>query len=274
MNDELEGKHGVQSLEVGMGILKAMVFGKRSMMLKDIAAAADMPPSKAHRYLVSLIRSGLVEQDPLTSRYNLGPFALNIGLVAIDRLDRIRLGLAAISELRDEINETTALAVWGDNGPVIVRWERPRRPITVNVVTGTTLGVLSSAAGRVFAAWLPNATRAIVKREVEQRRNLPPGVETLADADALLASVRERGLAVISGNYLFRGVEAAAAPVFNFKNELTMALVIVGVEGSIDMSPESEVLARLKGAADALSLRLGSTRDSDAAAPSASSSAA
>lgn len=198
MNDELEGKHGVQSLEVGMGILKAMVFGKRSMMLKDIAAAAEMPPSKAHRYLVSLIRSGLVEQDPLTSRYNLGPFALNIGLVAIDRLDRIRLGLAAISELRDEINETTALAVWGDNGPVIVRWERPRRPITVNVVTGTTLGVLSSAAGRVFAAWLPNATRAIVKREVEQRRNLPPGVDTLADADALLAGVRERGLAVIS----------------------------------------------------------------------------
>ena len=57
--------------------------------------------------------------------------------------------VGAVGELRDEINETTALAVWGDNGPVIVRWERPRRPITVNVVTGTTLGVLSSAAGRV-----------------------------------------------------------------------------------------------------------------------------
>mgnify|MGYP002138561253 CR=1 FL=1 len=265
MNDELEGKHGVQSLEVGMGILKAMVFGQRSMMLKDIAAAADMPPSKAHRYLVSLIRSGLVEQDPLTSRYNLGPFALNIGLVAIDRLDRIRLGLAAISELRDEINETTALAVWGDNGPVIVRWERPRRPITVNVVTGTTLGVLSSAAGRVFAAWLPNATRAIVRREVEQRKNLPPGVTTMDDAEALLAGVRERGIAVITGDeYLFRGVEAAAAPVFNFKNDLTMALVIVGVEGAIDMGPDSATLARLRAAADALSLRLGSTRDANA----------
>jgi DNA-binding IclR family transcriptional regulator len=265
MSEELEGKHGVQSLEVGMGILKAMVFGKRSMMLKDIAAAADMPPSKAHRYLVSLIRSGLVEQDPLTSRYNLGPFALNIGLVAIDRLDRIRLGLAAISELRDEINETTALAVWGDNGPVIVRWERPRRPITVNVVTGTTLGVLSSAAGRVFAAWLPNATRAIVRREVEQRKNLPPGVTTMDDAEALLAGVRERGIAVITGDeYLVRGVEAAAAPVFNFKNDLTMALVIVGVEGAIDMGPDSATLARLRAAADALSLRLGSSRDANA----------
>ncbi len=266
MSEELEGKHGVQSLEVGMGILKAMVTGKRSMMLKDIAAAADMPPSKAHRYLVSLIRTGLVEQDPHTSRYNLGPFALNIGLVAIDRLDRIRLGLAAISDLRDEINETTALAIWGDNGPVIVRWERPRRPITVNVVTGTTLGLLSSAAGRVFGAWLPaGQTRAIVRRELESRKNLPAGVETVEDAEALLAEVRNRGVSAISGDYIFRGVEAVAAPVFNFKNELTMSMVIVGVEGSIDMGPDSTVIARLKDAADSLSRRLGSTRNAEPA---------
>ncbi len=131
MNDEVDGKHGVQSLEIGMGILRAMVNGQRSMMLKEIAAAADMPASKAHRYLVSLIRAGLVEQDPMSSRYDLGPFALSIGLVALDRLDRVRLGLNAIAEMRDEINQTTALAVWGDRGPVIVRWERPRRPITV-----------------------------------------------------------------------------------------------------------------------------------------------
>ena len=155
MSDELEGKHGVQSLEIGMGILRAMADGQRSMMLKDIAAAADMPASKAHRYLVSLIRAGLVDQDPMTSRYDLGSFALSLGLVAVDRLDRVRLGLNAITEMRDEINQTTALAVWGDRGPVVVRWERPRRPITVNVTTGTALELLSTAAGRVFAAWMP-----------------------------------------------------------------------------------------------------------------------
>ena len=168
MNDELEGKHGVQSLEVGISILRAMAAGKRSMMLKDIALAADMPPSKAHRYLVSLIRTGLVEQDRLTSRYDLGPFALNLGLVALDRVDRIRLGLAAITDLRDVTNETIALAVWNDNGPVIVRWERPRKPITVNVLTGTNLRLLSSAAGRVFSAWLPEAqTEATLRQEIE-----------------------------------------------------------------------------------------------------------
>lgn len=263
MSDELEGKHGVQSLEVGMNILKAMATGRRSMMLKDIALAADMPPSKVHRYLVSLIRSGLVEQDRLTSRYDLGPFALNLGLVALDRLDRIRLGLNAITELRDRSNETISLAVWSENGPVVVRWERPRRPVTVNVVTGTNLQLLTSAAGRVFGAWLPeHQTEALLRREIESGKS-PDGITTLAEARALLAEVKAQGMAIISNHYFARGVEAAAAPVFNFKNEITMAISVVGVEGSLDLGAESRTLAELRRSAQALSTRLGASPDGD-----------
>lgn len=262
MSDETEsksneGKHGVQSLEIGMGILRAMVKGQRAMMLKDIAAAADMPASKAHRYLVSLIRAGLVEQDPMTSRYDLGAFALNIGLVAIDRLDRIRLGLAAIAELRDQINETTALAVWGDGGPVIVRWERPRRPITVNVITGTALDPLTSASGRVFTAWLPKDT---ANRLIERRLkgdDLPPDLQTRAEVEQMLEKVRADGYASVSGYHLIAGVEAAAAPVFNFKGEITLSMLVVGVKGMFDMDPNGPVIGALKKAASEFSLRLG-----------------
>jgi len=234
------------------------------MMLKDIAQAADMPPSKAHRYLVSLIRSGLVEQDRLTSRYDLGPFALNLGLVALDRVDRIRLGLAAISELRDLTNETVALAVWSDRGPVVVRWERPRRPITVNVLTGTHLSLLRSAGGRVFAAWLPERqTEALIRRELETGK-APAGVTNVDEARALLAKVREAGLAVVTDDdYFARGVEAAAAPVFNFKNEITMAIAIVGVEGSMDLASDGPTLTALRRTADELSRRLGATLAQD-----------
>lgn len=261
MSEELEGKQGVQSLEVGMSILRAMATGKRSMMLKDIANATDMPPSKVHRYLVSLIRSGLVEQDHLTSRYDLGPFALNLGLVALDRIDRIRLGLTAITELRDAANETVSLAVWSESGPVVVRWERPRRPVTVNVVTGTHLSLLSSAAGRVFAAWLPERqTEALLARELESGKG-PSGITTLAQARAMLADVKAQGLAIVSLGYFARGVEAAAAPVFNFRNEITMAISLVGVEGAMDLGPDSPTLAELRRASHALSLRLGASAE-------------
>ncbi|MBA3997622.1 MAG: IclR family transcriptional regulator [Candidatus Accumulibacter sp.] len=258
--DDLEGgdgKHGVQSMEIGTRILQAIVNGHRSMMLKDIAAAADMPASKVHRYLVSLIRGGLVEQDPLTSRYDLGPFALNIGLVAIDRLDRIRLGIGAIANLRDEINETTALAVWSDKGPVIVRWERPRRPITVNVVTGTALEMITSASGRVFGAWLPRETvEPLVQKELKNP-DLPEAWNTRFKVDCLFEEARRQGIATVSGYHLVPGVEAVAAPVFNFKNEISLAMLVVGVQGMFDMSPSGRVVTALKAAAADLSARLG-----------------
>jgi DNA-binding IclR family transcriptional regulator len=257
MNDEMEGKHGVQSLEIGIGLLRAMVDGQRSMMLKDIAAAAGMPASKAHRYLVSLIRAGLVEQDPMTSRYDLGSFALNIGLVALDRLDRVRLGLNAIAELRDEINQTTALAVWGDHGPVVVRWERPRRPITVNVITGTVLEILSSATGRVFGAWMPKKLVTPLLATELKAPDVPSELRTRTGVEAMFAEVRAQGFANTEGFHRVPGVEAVAAPVFNFKNEITMAVVVVGVQGMFDIRPEGEVVRAMRRHAEALSLLLG-----------------
>ncbi len=255
MGETNDSKHGVQSLEVGMRVLHAMAQGDRAMMLKDIAAASGMAPSKAHRYLVSFIRAGLVEQDPATARYDLGAFALQLGLVALDRIDRIRLGLDAIIALRDAINETTALAVWTPQGAVVVRWERPRRPIVVNVLTGTALGLLDSAAGRVFGAWLPALrTEALMRAELAAGRG---GVHTPQAARALLEATRARGYARLASDHQVAGIEAAAAPVFNFRGDISMALIVVGVAGSIDLGPDSAALAALRDAAAQLSARLG-----------------
>jgi len=254
-----DSKNGVQSLEIGITILNAISSGHRAMMLKDIAAAVNMPASKVHRYVVSLVRSGLVEQDPGTSRYDLGPLALSLGLVAVDRLDRIKLGLAAIAELRDDINQTTALAVWSDNGPIIIRSVRPYRPITVNVVTGTALHLLTSASGRVFSAWLPQGTtRALIGRELATLA-LPEELRTTAGIQAMLTQVRLDGVSTVSDYHLVPGVAAAAAPVFNFKNDITLSLLAIGVKGMIDLSLDGPVIGALKRSAKNLSLRLGTT---------------
>lgn len=59
-----------------MEVLKVLLESGAALMFKEIAAAANMPASKAHRYLVSLVRSGLVQQDNANSKYDLGPLAI------------------------------------------------------------------------------------------------------------------------------------------------------------------------------------------------------
>ena len=80
-----------------------------------------------------------------------------------------------------------------------------------------------------------------------------------ADVEAMLAQVRADGYASVSGYHLVPGVEALAAPVFNFKNEITIAMLVVGVKGMFDMDPAGPVVGPLKEAAAELSVRLGYT---------------
>src|SRR5690606_930861 len=81
-----DGRRSIQSVETGFPLLAALVESARPMTLRDLAAAAGMTSAKAHPYLVSFVRVGLVQQDPATGQYDLGPFALQMGLVSLQRL--------------------------------------------------------------------------------------------------------------------------------------------------------------------------------------------
>ena len=56
-------QQGIQSIEVGNELLVVLAAALRPLTLKDLAAGARMSAPKAHRYLVSYMRLGLVEQE-------------------------------------------------------------------------------------------------------------------------------------------------------------------------------------------------------------------
>ena len=145
----------MQSVEVGGRLLLALAEHPEPMTLKDLAQQSDMPAAKAHPYLVCFGKLGLVEQDPASSRYELGPLALQLGLTCLRRLNPVRLGTAAANDLADQLHQTVALAVWGNAGPTIVHIEESSHPIHINMRTGTVMSLFKTATGRVFAAYLP-----------------------------------------------------------------------------------------------------------------------
>ena len=75
-----------------------------------------------------------------------------------------------------------------------------------------------------------------------------------------MQEVRAKGYSFVRDSDYSSRVLGLAAPVFNFKNNITMAISIVGVEGISDLGPNSLALTELKRATSALSKRLGSSR--------------
>ena len=121
-------------------------------------------PPRRTPYLVSFGKLGLVEQDAATSRYELGPLALQLGLTCLRRLNPVRLGTHAATDLAEQLHQTVALAVWGNAGPTIVHIEESSHPIHINMRTGTVMSLFKTATGRVFAAYLPEKT---IERYIE-----------------------------------------------------------------------------------------------------------
>ena len=247
----MKEQQGVQSVEIGMTVLASLAAQPRPAGLSDLAEATGMAPAKAHRYLVSLIRAGMVERSASSGKYRLGEAALHIGLAALSGLDVMGFAGEALVALRDEIDETVLLAVWGNRGPVVVRWEESSRPVTTNVRPGSVMPLLNSSTGRAFAGFLPEAqTRAYI----EEESRLNPSLAR--DFPKILAETRKHGLARVEGD-LLPGVAALSAPVFDHQGDLAAVLSALGPQGSFDARWRGTVAGVLRVAALDLSHRLG-----------------
>jgi DNA-binding IclR family transcriptional regulator len=242
---------GIHSMEVGLALARALSEHRLPLALKDLAARAHMPPAKAHRYLVSLIRAGLAEQDRESGRYRLGPFALELGLAALGGVDVTKFGAEAIAELRAEIDETVLLALWGNKGPVVARWEESTRPVATNVRAGWVMPLANSATGRLFAAYLPQGvTAALLKAEFARMPEAKPGYAER------LQEIRSRGLSRVQGD-LLRGVASVAAPVFGHDGAIVAVIAALGPQGAFDVAWDGRIATAVKRAARGLSARLG-----------------
>lgn len=252
----MQRQAGVNSLETGLRVARVLAESAQPLPLKDLAARAQMSPAKAHRYLVSLIRAGLAEQDLETGRYRLGPLALEFGLGALRGLDVLRLGAEAVIELRAATDETVMLSVWGNKGPVVVRWEESSRPVATNVRAGWVMPLAQSATGRLFAAYLPKSVTAPLLEQEFAR--LP---KLRARFPGLLKEIHAHGISRIRSE-LQQGVGGVAAPVFGFGGGIVAALTAVGIEGVIDVGLQSRTTLAVREAARRLSVRLGYTESS------------
>ncbi|MEL7990064.1 helix-turn-helix domain-containing protein [Streptomyces albidoflavus] len=139
------------------------------MSLTQIATASGTQPSKAHRYLVSLARAGLVVRSPGSGRYDLGPAMRRLGVESLRRMDEVALVGEHLPGLRDRTTHAVNLSRWGDHGPVVVRWEYGAHALPITVRSDATMPLLNSAMGGAYLTHLPEQlTDPVLRSQLEE----------------------------------------------------------------------------------------------------------
>lgn len=223
---------GIQALDAALSLLGVMALFPGPATLTELARAAAMPASKAHRYLASFIHAGLVVQNERSGRYDLGRSAAELGLSAIHRNNFVNRAADRLEEFGLATGLTVLLTVWGSQGATVVRWERTTSFTATTLGLGSTLPLLTSASGRLFLAFLPRRlTEQRLKLELDHARRMHerwPDLEpNRASVDSLCDEIRKQRLSYVDGR-LIPGLKAMAAPVTNWQGEIEVAVTLVG----------------------------------------------
>ncbi|WP_297367281.1 IclR family transcriptional regulator [Acidocella sp.] len=234
-------QRGIFSIEKGARLIEVLTRQGGGMTLSALAQAAELAPSIAHRYLVSLMRSALVEQLG-NGLYDLGPLTLAAGLAKLSRQDEYRVGLRFLDQLAERTRETVLMTLWTGHGVVVVRWLESPHLLTIHVRPGANLPLLNSASGRLFAAFLPprvTEPTLTAERAAGGVAVAPDGALSEAEFAQELEEIRARGQSRVMGG-LAPGVGAMAAPVFAAGGEIALGFAIVGPMGTLDTAWEGE----------------------------------
>lgn len=248
-DEPARGPRGIQSVEVGGQLLKALARTGRRMALKDLAREAGMTAAKAHPYLVSFCKLGLMEQDRASGHYGLGPLAIQMGLISLQQADPVRMAIAELPALAQEVGSTVSIAMWSGQGPTIIRVEEGPTHVYVAMRHGTPASLRHTATGKIFAAF-----------------GEPGRIAPLLDAEGHcldepafakeLAAIRASRLSRVE-NQLLSGVSALAVPVFDGFGQLVLAIAAIGPSATLDLDPQGRPALLLQAEARSLSQRLG-----------------
>lgn len=198
-------------------LLELLSDGPAFQQLSDLAERSGLSLPTVHRLLRSLVAAGLVEQDPVSSRYSLGPELVRLSERYLDRLPLLQRLRPYLVDLRNRTSATVIVAMLVRDMVVNVeRIDGVEAAATVQRIARSS-PAHHTAAGRLL---LGRAGPAAWKLYLDGGPQDPPSVTALegwADAEMLHGTVE--GL---------RGHTEVAVPIIRPDGTAAAALVATG----------------------------------------------
>lgn len=252
-----------QSLERGLAILSCFSGERPIRGIADLADELGMSRSTTHRYVVTLVALGYLEQDA-QRKYRLGLRVTDLGMSALNSMSLREHAHPYLEELRRETNFTVNLAILDGSEVLYVDRVRGSRQgqhkIDFDLHVGSRLPAYCTALGKLLLAYLPDAEQKALIGSLKPAKHGPNTIVSKKALKTELEQISEEGLAVDDEEFAAE-VQAIAAPVRSSGGEVVAAVNLVGSRSMITVNELVVSLSpHLVATAARISARLGYRR--------------
>jgi IclR family transcriptional regulator, pca regulon regulatory protein len=233
----LRGQRYSQSLERGLAILVCFTPERPVLGIADIAELLGIARSTTHRYVITLVALGYLEQDP-SSKYRLGLRVADLGMSALNSTGLREHARPYLEELRRRTSCTTSLGVLVGTDVLYVdrlRGFRHRQSgVELEPRTGSRLPAYCTAMGKLLLAAMPGAPRADAIDEMKLTKRGPNTIKSKRALREELAKIGASHFA-ISDQELAAELFMVASPVHNQAGEPYAAVDLVADRSAISL---------------------------------------
>lgn len=213
-----------------------------------VAAELGLSRATAHRFLATLEAAGVLVAVG-RGVFAPGPRLTRLGRMAEELNPLVGHVQDALEAIRRDLGESAMACRLSARGPLCIAVSPADRQISVNIKTGTTLPLLTTAQGKIWLAYMSTPERAALQR----RRAFEAG-----DLDALepeLARIRADGCAFNLGSNE-PDIAALAVPVLAADGHAVLTLSVFGMLSRFD----ADLLQRAETKLKATAARLGGSQ--------------
>lgn len=218
---------GSQTVDRALQILECFTLERTSLTLTEASSLTGLTVPTAHRLLKALQAREFLVLDQATHRYSLGPGAMRLSGVIMQRDDVHAVAIPHLERLRALTEETVALHWLVEDYRVCVLELVSRHFMRMTSGTGRRYPLHIGAAGKALLAFLPEET---TNRILDRTERDWPGISFEGNRNeftAQLEQISEQGYATSFGEVV-EGAAALAAPILDANKHPITAINVTG----------------------------------------------
>ena len=255
-----------QSLERGLAILGCFTPDRPVLGIADIADELGMSRSTTHRYVITLVALGYLEQGA-SRKYRLGLRVTDLGMSALNSTGLREHARPYLEELRQRTSYTASLGVLDGTEVLYVArarsFRRGQNQVDLGLQAGSRLPAYCTAMGKLLLAYLPEAQQRDLIAETKPTKRGPNTITAKKTLRTELEKIQDAAFAV-DDEEVAPGLYAIAAPVRNEGRDVVAAINLVAPSSAISLEEMVDALGpHLVSTADRISARLGYRRDDE-----------
>jgi IclR family pca regulon transcriptional regulator len=217
-----------RSLEYGIAILESFSGRRQALGIAEMAELVGLSRSTTHRYAMTLVALGCLEQDS-KRKYRLARDAARHGASAIGALRRQLPARAVLQELRNDTGYTVSMGVLDGARVIYVHRLLGHRAgqyeIDCHLGVGANVPAYCTALGKVLLASLSDAERRELLASIELTPYGPGSIAKSKHLAAELDRISTRGV-VVSDEELVPSARSIAVLVPRPRSEHPLAIDI------------------------------------------------